>query len=392
MKIIENIKKYFALGSDNYEDQDPETNEDSLTADDPEPKASEQMSVHTPVEVEIDSSMREAILDGVLEVFNSALPSFVSSSIDPAAQRAELMARLDGSIKNYLDQLNSVAAKKAELHMKDVADAARDRSEHYKQQLENLEQQKNKLREQQLSADRRRRALSDRVADLENQLSRVEAEREQFQLENQSLLNKLKLADIQPGIIDDLKQEIERLRSGAPAEDPAVAQGLREELEEKDEKLAALKAELESSAARFAEERSKMADEVAEAQKVMDNIYELQEQMQKVEEVIRKRDEKIANLKSTVRKLKEDLNRAQAELKKKDEARRPAGLFALAEEPAEDYGDVEPLEDDFQCPDWFVGEPAPGKGNIHAEKMEFGYTEPPKKPRIPDNEAQLTLF
>ncbi len=366
MKIIENIRKYFALGGNDYEEQSAEAELDSLTADDPDREQPALVHDPAPVEVEIDSSMREAILDGVLEVFNSALPSFVSSSIDPAAQRAELMSRLDGSIRKYLEDLNSLAAKKAEEKMREANDAVRDRSEQYRQQLESMEQQKNKLREQQLSADRRRRALSDRVSDLESQLSRVEAEREQFQLENQSLLNKLKLADVQPGIIEDLRQEVERLRAGAPVEDPAIAEGLRAELAQKDEALSALKAELESNAARFAEEREKLSAEIAESQKVMDNVYELQEQMQKVEDVIRKRDEKIAQLKTNVRKLKEELARAQAELKKKEEARRPAGLFALAEEPAEEYGDVEPLEDDFQCPDWFVGQPAPGTGNIHA--------------------------
>ena len=81
--------------------------------------------------------------------------------------------------------------------------------------MERVEQQKNTLREQQLSADRRRRALSDRVNDLEAQVARLESGVSSSRLENRSLLNKVKLADVQPGIIDELKAEIERLK-GAP--------------------------------------------------------------------------------------------------------------------------------------------------------------------------------
>ena len=80
-----------------------------------------------------------------------------------------------------------------------------------------LEQQRSSLREAQLSADRRRRALSDRVNDLESKLATAEAEREQFELENKSLLNKLKVADVQPALVEDLTKEVERLKAALAA-------------------------------------------------------------------------------------------------------------------------------------------------------------------------------
>ena len=51
--------------------------------------------------------------------------------------------------------------------------------------------------------------MADRVTDLEAQVERLEAEREQYELENKSLLNKLKVADIQPGVVDEMSKEIE---------------------------------------------------------------------------------------------------------------------------------------------------------------------------------------
>ncbi len=49
------------------------------------------------------------------------------------------------------------------------------------------------------------------------------------------------------------------------------------------------------------------------------------------------------------------------------------------------------LEDDFECPDWFVSQPAPGEGSLRVSDEPFGYTPPVRKP-TPENDAQLLLF
>ena len=45
-------------------------------------------------------------------------------------------------------------------------------------------------------------------------------------------------------------------------------------------------------------------------------------------------------------------------------------------------------------PDWFVSEPPPGEVTPAASSptLQFGYQEPPRKPRKPENDAQLSLF
>lgn len=48
-------------------------------------------------------------------------------------------------------------------------------------------------RQQHLSAERQKRALTERVRDLEKQLSDITAEREQFELENKTLVNRVRL-------------------------------------------------------------------------------------------------------------------------------------------------------------------------------------------------------
>ena len=318
--------------------------------------------------------------------------------------------------------------------------------------MENLEQQRSALREQQLSADRRRRALADRVTDLEAQLAKSDAEREQFELENRSLLNKLKVADIQPSVVEEMSKEIESLRKqlregttpdavpaselqvkldeALKARDEAV-QKLADVQVEADGMIAKARAEAAGAAAacekaerafedcrtqqqmqqqmyndlqsQLAAEREtvrKLQQEKAEAVKIADSVVELQAQMTQVEEIIRKRDERIARLKAANKQLKDRI--AELEEVAKRAVERDDGLFNLPPEPSDadkknkqilDAEVLSAMEDDFECPDWFVSEPAPGETSpLLASDSEFGYQEPPKKPKKPENDAQLSLF
>ena len=54
--------------------------------------------------------------------------------------------------------------------------------------------------------------------------------------------------------------------------------------------------------------------------------------------------------------------------------------------------EIAAIEDDFECPDWFVAEPGPNTASLRTDDSEFGYTEPPRKPHKPDSDAQLSLF
>ena len=387
-----------------------------------------------------------------MAVFNEALPDFLRRSVDPELQRRRLAESLDKGVDEYLDSLVHSAEIYAETRLRSAADSSRRESERLRGEMENLEQQRSALREQQLSADRRRRALADRVTDLEAQLAKSDAEREQFELENRSLLNKLKVADIQPSVVEEMSKEIESLRKqlregttpdavpaselqvkldeALKARDEAV-QKLADVQVEADGMIAKARAEAAGAAAacekaerafedcrtqqqmqqqmyndlqsQLAAEREtvrKLQQEKAEAVKIADSVVELQAQMTQVEEIIRKRDERIARLKAANKQLKDRI--AELEEVAKRAVERDDGLFNLPPEPSDadkknkqilDAEVLSAMEDDFECPDWFVSEPAPGETSpLLASDSEFGYQEPPKKPKKPENDAQLSLF
>ncbi len=404
MSIAYRLRRLFNIGVDEELDETPVDGETTLYGDDydtthaasSEPKADKGSDTDT---LAIEPEMQTRIFDGVLSVFNASLPDFLQKSIDPDAQRRALARALDSSITQYLASLSERADRIAASRLRGAADQARAESEKLRSKMETVEIEKNRIREQQLSADRRRRALDDRVRDLESQIAKADADAEQLRLENQSLVNKLKVADIQPAVVEELNEQIRVLQAklqeqGAPADTGALeaANARIADLEQGAELNKSMIGQLEERLAeecRLKEECKTRLDaakkELAEAAKIAGVVEKLKSQIEGVQDVISKRDERIARLKSTNKKLKETIAQLETELHARKVA--PAGLFALENEES-----IANVEDDFQCPEWFVSEPEPGMGRIKSDLDDFGYQEPPKKPKAPENDAQLSLF
>ena len=246
--------------------------------------------------------------------------------------------------------------------------------------MAHLEQQRVNLQESQLSADRRRRALDDRVRDLEGKLATLEAEREQYQLENKSLLNKLKVADIQPGVVDEMTREIERLKQALAENSPAQVEPQVVVDTAKIDELTATITDMQ--------EQHKMSQAMYNDLQDKYEFNAFREQLDKVEAVIRKRDERIEKLSATNRRLRDDNEALRKSLEERQAAEEPK----VSEVPAEVVSEMNAIEDDFECPDWFVADPGPGNTPLHTEDPNFGYQEPVRKPHKPESDAQLSLF
>ncbi|MDE6853632.1 MAG: hypothetical protein K2J38_01095, partial [Muribaculaceae bacterium] len=369
MSFLSSIKRAFGFGSDEDDelyadaivsgpsDDDAHTQPDSAAGQMSQDSGQDELQAP-----EIDPEVKAKIFDGVIAVFNEALPDFLNRSVDPEAQSRRLSEMLDAGLNAYLDSLVKSACDYAESKVRVASDNARQESSRLRTELQQLEHQRSSIREQQLSAERRRRALDDRVKDLEGQLADVESQREQFELENRSLLNKLKVADFQPGVVEEMSAQIEALKAqlaeatngslsagqdsdqAAEAKAEALAESEAErvrlvaecdrlsaendthrkvageaqaEAEEARKSLADIRTQLDVNVAMYndmqtsfateREARQKAEASLLEARQLLDNVYELQAQMTKVEEMLRKRDERIARLKETNKKLRDEL-------------------------------------------------------------------------------------
>ncbi len=423
MSFASAFKRIFGLDSDDYSENIDTTAEDADVQVHTGADSGSDEPDDTPVPT-VSAEMKAKIYEGAVALFNQALPDFLSRSVDPAAQQRLLAESIDKSVDQYLDSLMQQAEQDAEAKLRASVEASKRDAEQLRAEMQQLEQQRTSIREQQLSADRRRRAMADRVTDLEGQVERLEAEREQFELENKSLLNKLKVADIQPGVVDEMSKEIEelkqRLAQGESATDTAAAEEYERRIAEaaqaaEKEKAALqqtiddLKQQAELSQGMYNDLQQQLSaereahktdsDELAQARKLLEEVNEMQAQFAQVETIIRKRDERIEKLKASNKRLRDEVTAVKEQLA----AVEGPNLFGYAEASAqaEAHADEEikkvaseiaAIEDDFECPDWFVAEPGPNTASLRTDDSEFGYTEPPRKPHKPDSDAQLSLF
>lgn len=423
MSFASAFKRIFGLDSDDYSENIDTTAEDADVQVHTGADSGSDEPDDTPVPT-VSAEMKAKIYEGAVAIFNQALPDFLSRSVDPQAQQRLLTESIDKSVDQYLDNLMKQAEQYAEAKLRASVEASKRDAEQLRAEMQQLEQQRTSIREQQLSADRRRRAMADRVTDLEGQVERLEAEREQFELENKSLLNKLKVADIQPGVVDEMSKEIEelkqRLAQGESATDTAAAEEYERRIAEaaqaaEKEKAALqqtiddLKQQAELSQGMYNDLQQQLSaereahqtdsDELAQARKLLEEVNEMQAQFAQVETIIRKRDERIEKLKASNKRLRDEVTAVKEQLA----AVEGPNLFGYAEASAqaEAHADEEikkvaseiaAIEDDFECPDWFVAEPGPNTASLRTDDSEFGYTEPPRKPHKPDSDAQLSLF
>lgn len=200
------------------------------------------------------------IFEGVVRQFNEALPSFIRDSVDPEKQRRLLFETLDGSVKNYFDHIEKNVDRRLRVRYEADSRKLQEQIEELRRKAIKEEEGNSNAKNLQLSAERQKRALSERVHELEKQLASIEAENEQYILENKSMANKLRLAAMSDREIDDSCQEILGRETEITAREA--------EIKAREEKVASLEAE-----ARAAMEKcAKVADLEKEITILRDSI------------------------------------------------------------------------------------------------------------------------
>lgn len=240
------------------------TAQDTSRAEDTKPAAATEQT--SPATATDEADRAAAIFDRVLEVFNQSLPDFLKQSVDPEAQRKYLYKSLDDGLKAYIANLKDQAAREAEARWRKDNDALQTSVKNLEQRAREIEDKRTEISQKQMSSDRQRRALSERVHDLESTVARLEAEKEQFELERQSMVNKLKVAAVYEKENTELHEQIEQMvakRSNAATEaaaDSAVIEDLNAQVAEAQKQAEEARKQTEEVREQIAEAR-KQADE-----------------------------------------------------------------------------------------------------------------------------------
>lgn len=195
----------------------------------------------------------ETIFGSVVELFNENLPDFIKQSVDRDKQTALIYQRLDESTKEYISQLESIAQQRTEAQWATERQRLKSEMDTLQTRSKQVEDSNAEWKEQKLSAERQKRALSERVHDLEKMIATFEAEREQFELENKSLVNKLRAATILEDDLQSLQKDNEALRNqvnklqstdSTTLPDTELTNKLEATIQEKDKEISSLKEEL----------------------------------------------------------------------------------------------------------------------------------------------------
>lgn len=293
-----------------------------------EPCVAEGTRPSAAVEARPDAS---AIFEGVVGMFNEALPSFIRDSVDPQKQRQLLFEALDASIKDYFDHLEKNVEKRLHGRYQAESRMLQEQIEELRQKARKEEEGNSNAKNLQLSAERQKRALSERVHELEKQLASIEAENEQYILENKSMANKLRMAAMSDRDIDASCQEIldreaalsvreEELKAREQQLDEQ-ARGVAASQEEADRKLAEAAAagesakvadlEKEVAALRDSLEQAKAKDELSRAM-----VNDLNSRAAEARRIAAEKEEQSAALQASLAGANEQLAQLTARLTK----------------------------------------------------------------------------
>ncbi len=332
MSLLQSIKRVFGFGDDYDDELGIDATVTPINAPQQVAEAEHEKEADNAEPCEIDEGQRvpaDMIFQHVLDVFNQSLPDFLKSSVDVEAQKKYLYDTLDSSLKNYLQQLDENASREASSRWHNERSRLVSEIEALKERAKKADESETELRNRQLSSERQKRALAERLHDLENQIARLEAEHEQFELENKSLINKIRVNSIQEGDNEALKEEIASLKqqlSGAVATGNNLQTSAETEIDTSaiellNEQIAGLNDSLDQSKARQELADAMIADlkNIASTarQELRDKELEnqsLREQIASMESQSRQAADSACIASSEINELKEKLRVASEEL------------------------------------------------------------------------------
>ena len=138
--------------------------------------------------------------DCVVELFNSIQPDFVKQCLDTEAQRRYITEHIDSSLREALNHATQQAREAGRRQWQAERSRLSSDLDNLRKQYASIKRRSEDFQNAQLSEARQKRALSDRVHDLESQVAALEAEKEQFQIENRSMANKLRASGVLRGV------------------------------------------------------------------------------------------------------------------------------------------------------------------------------------------------
>lgn len=382
MSFFNSFRRAFGIG-DEYEDdyQDLDSEEQEEVAPEPsQPNGQIPTSnVSDGDRTYIDQDLAADLLDSVVALFNSTQPDFVKSCINTDEQKKQLYNSLDKTIKERINDAITRGHQAGQNQWNGEQRKLSEELEKLRLERSELNQKREESKGALLSAERQKRALTERVRDLESQTAKMLSENEQLVLENRSLMNKLRVAGVLAGNSSNLdmaaqltselnkvQEEFEAFKKVTEEEKSELkaqltklqddyklqsaflekAKSFSTNSSEKDEKISSQEKEIERLKVELSTASNKSDNLINELSVRNTRIKELEEdlttasyikdQVDKIELSLKKKEEQIETSKTEKKELKKTIAELQdALLKEKADSEKLKGEIATLKEDIE---------------------------------------------------------
>ena len=267
------------------------------------------------------------------ELLNRSLPDYALAALDKEAEKKYLFEHLGDSFKQFVTEVNERSRSLMARQWETKHQALTQEVEDMRAKMKELEEQRNVMQNAQLSAERQKRAISEKVHELETRIATLEAEKEQFELENKSLVNKLKVSTVHQEELDSATAEISRLQGELKKhnDNAALIESLHEELRQVRaelsqtlEKESEWAAKCDTAGQELSRQEEKIAQqlkqiqaletELSQAQNGLKVVEEVEAKLQQFEQIKAAKDEKIAQLSKSLQAVEDENKRLHSRL------------------------------------------------------------------------------
>lgn len=403
MPLFSSIARAFGFGSADDPVEDTPSSEGT-----PAPCAEGSREVSAASSVSSPGEFPLEFFDSVLEVFNNAQPDFIRECIDRNAQRRYLLDQLGQSFADYL------ASERARLEESVGGDMAtecrelRSRLADAEERVRLCGEKVEEAEQHRLSAERQKRALSEKLHDMEHRVGELETEKEQLNLDKRRLAEQLKTAEAAaetaPPVESDesaslrtrlsqanfinaqLKEEVERLKK----ESTDTAELYKSRMAMSDKMLS----DLRNTNNRSAHELKQLHEETDNLRR---RLEESERERTRLEEKVAADATAITDAAEREVALNASLEEARREVEElKSAAREGAGMEEIPAKPRrkrKPRPKISAIDETIDSTEWLVAAPPQTKGKdpAPAPDPDFGYQEPSRK-TPPANDAQMLLF
>ena len=220
----------------------------------PEPPVAATPLKSTPISYELP----EAFLTSIIAIVNANLPQIVKDCIDIEAEKKAITQSLGSHFKGAIDDIHKAALAQANAAWDKDRDDITAKLSQATQAAEDSSRRADEAKQKCQIEESKRKALKEQAASLEQRVHTLEAEHEQYVIENKSLLNKMKVMQVYADDAATYKDLAEQNEKALAA--------LRSELDTKQKEIDDAKS-LADQAMHDATEASKNAKEAIDASK-----------------------------------------------------------------------------------------------------------------------------